>query len=104
MVDMEKSKLVEIVKFDSAAEEEKVQLVTEDTKEVVLPTASPTELTYSSMATRCEVVEQEMDKETMFRDNGEINNAYFSGTRANAARGADGRAGCCLAVQHAMLE
>lgn len=52
MVDMEKSKLMEIVKFDSATEEEKVQLVMEDTKEVVLPTASPTELTYSSMATR----------------------------------------------------
>ena len=48
---------MEIVKFDSAAEEEKVQLVTEDTKEVVLPTASPTELTYSSMATRWVLVE-----------------------------------------------
>merc|ERR1711910_218120 len=53
-MDVERSKLMEIVKFDEEREEEKTLLVTEDTKATVVlpPVTTPTELTYSSMANR----------------------------------------------------
>merc|ERR1712051_16586 len=53
-LDVEKSKLMEIVKFDEEREEEKTLLVTEDTKATVVlpPVTTPTELTYCSMANR----------------------------------------------------
>merc|ERR1712130_769949 len=53
-LDVEKSKLMEIVKFDEEHEEEMTLLVTEDTKATVVlpPVTTPTEMTYSSMANR----------------------------------------------------
>merc|ERR1711962_190191 len=54
-LDVEKSKLMEIVKFDEEKEEEKTLLVTEDTKaEVALPPVvnPPAEMTYSAMPNR----------------------------------------------------
>merc|ERR1712212_516049 len=53
-LDVEKSKLMEIVKFDEEQEEEKTLLVTEDTKATVVlpPVTAPTEMNFSSMANR----------------------------------------------------